>query len=50
MVKIMITQSILWPTAILLPVINPGAIWWLVIIFAVVALDNLRRELNKYNT
>tara|TARA_B100000401_G_scaffold236377_1_gene160235 strand:+ start:974 stop:1126 length:153 start_codon:yes stop_codon:yes gene_type:complete len=50
MKKLMITQSILWATAILLPVINPGASWWLIIILAVVALDNLRRELNKYNT
>tara|TARA_Y100000590_G_scaffold48195_1_gene51104 strand:- start:283 stop:435 length:153 start_codon:yes stop_codon:yes gene_type:complete len=50
MKKLMITQSILWAAAILLPVINPEASWWLIIILAVVALDNLRRELNKYNT
>jgi len=50
MKKVLITQSILWATAILLPVINPGASWWLIIILAVVALDNLRRELNKQDT
>jgi hypothetical protein len=50
MKKLMITQSILWAAAILLPVINPEASWWLIIILAVVALDNLRRELNKHNT
>ncbi len=49
MKKIMITQSILWATTILLPVINPGASWWLIIILAVVALDNLRREISKIN-
>ena len=50
MKKLMITQSILWAAAILLPVINPEASWWLIIILAVVALDNLRRESNKHNT
>jgi|TARA_B100000131_G_scaffold170911_1_gene165124 hypothetical protein len=50
MKKLMITQSILWAAAILLPVINPEASWWLIIILAVVALDNLRRELNKKDT
>ena len=50
MKKLMITQSILWAAAILLPVINPEASWWLIIILAVVALDNLRRVLNKKDT
>ena len=50
MKKLMITQSILWAAAILLPVINPEASWWLIIILAVVALDNLRSELNKKDT
>jgi len=47
--KILITQSILWATAILLPVINPEASWWLIFILAVVALEVLRREINKIN-
>ena len=44
--KIMITQSILWATAILLPVINPGASWWFIALLAVVALYNLRKEIS----
>tara|TARA_B100000686_G_C15975018_1_gene564568 strand:- start:359 stop:535 length:177 start_codon:yes stop_codon:yes gene_type:complete len=47
--KVLITQSILWATAILLPVINPEASWWLIFILAVVALEVLRREINKIN-
>ena len=47
MKKIMVTQSILWAAAILVPTINPEASWWLVVILAVVALDSLRREINK---
>jgi hypothetical protein len=50
MKKIMITQSILWAAAILLPVINPEASWWLITVLAVVALDSLRREINKVSS
>ena len=50
MKKIMTTQSIFWAAAILAPAINPEAGWWLVVLLAVMAIENLRREINKITT
>ena len=47
MIKIMVTQSILWATAILLSVINSEASWWLIGFLAVMAIGTLRAEINK---
>jgi hypothetical protein len=47
MLKIMVTQSILWATAILLSVINSEASWWLIGFLAVMAIGMLRAEINK---
>ena len=47
MKKIMITQSILWATAILLAAINTSDSWWLLPVLATIGLGSLRREINK---
>ena len=47
MSKLMISQALLWATAILASAISPSDSWWLTPILATVALGNLKNALDK---